>query len=180
MELSHSMSSAHGVLDGCPFQSRLSAYHDGELDAATAAQVEAHLPACDACRAELEEIAELSALANQIGAEGISQSALKNIHRSLDAEQRLSILRVAGVLTALAASVLIVGLVWLREIPTSHSMPSQIVVPTRDSQAWENVALNFQVDPLPHDRWEVRDPQGLADARVVDWMLRGLNGTGHE
>ena len=33
----------------CNFQSRLSAYHDGELDAETAAELKRHLPSCAAC-----------------------------------------------------------------------------------------------------------------------------------
>ena len=40
----------------------LPAYHDGELSAARRRQVEAHLPGCPACSAELEALHDLSAL----------------------------------------------------------------------------------------------------------------------
>ena len=40
----------------------LGAYHDGELGAAAARKIEAHLAECGACRAELEEIRRLSDL----------------------------------------------------------------------------------------------------------------------
>ena len=43
----------------------LAAYQDGELDRRAVQAVEAHLSRCDACRAELASLADLSALLHQ-------------------------------------------------------------------------------------------------------------------
>lgn len=50
----------------CPeFRTRLSAYHDGELDAADRDEVTDHLAGCPACRAYLDELGRLSDVLQQ-------------------------------------------------------------------------------------------------------------------
>lgn len=44
----------------------LNEYYDGELSPARRRQVEAHLQACPACRAELEQVRQLSALLGEV------------------------------------------------------------------------------------------------------------------
>ena len=161
----------------CLWRSRLGAFHDGELDSATATALESHLAACPDCRAELEDIAELSSLAAAIGSGGLSKMALRNIHRAIDAEDRFTIFRIAGLLTGLAASALVVGGAWLWEAPPAGSMERPLIV-VGDNKApqWENVAVNLGVDPLPTSDWEARDQAMFADARVAAEMAQDFMG----
>jgi anti-sigma factor RsiW len=159
----------------CDYSGRLSALHDGELDPASAAEVEKHLASCAKCREELEDLRELSAHAALIGAEGIPASRLRSIHRAIDADDRYSILRIAGVLTGLAASAMVIGSVWLSEIPASRPA-APVVVLTDTGPDWSRVAVDLHVDPLPRAEWEVNDRQMFADARLAEWMMDGLAG----
>lgn len=68
-------------MNGCPERElALLAYHDGELDDDTVAELEAHLAACPGCRTELERVAALSAALRRgfsasAGAEGAQDQA---------------------------------------------------------------------------------------------------------
>ena len=165
----------HDAGECCEYSRRLSAFHDGELDPASSGEVEMHLSACPRCREELDELRDLSAQASLIGQEGISTSGLRKIHRAIDSDDRYSILRIAGVLTGLAASVVVIGSVWLSEIPASR--PAQpIVVISESVPDWSRVAVDLHVDPLPTAELEVNHRQMFADARMAEWMFDGLNG----
>ncbi len=162
---------------GCDFQSRLGAYHDGELDPATAVRVEQHLAGCESCRAELQDLRELSALAKTVGAEGMSPIGIARVHQSVDAESGSSVLRIAGLLTGLAASVLVIGSAWLWETPETRTRGQEIVVIDPVGEPNMTLAMTLApTAPLPHSPWEVRDQQMLADARLADWMVEGLTG----
>lgn len=162
----------------CAFARRLGAYHDGELDAASAALVADHLPTCPACQAELMEIAELSSLAGEIGAGGISRQALVAVHRAIDAEDRFSLLRISGALTAIAASALVVGSAWLIEAPVKRPAPrAPIVLRPADQKSWEGVAMGaLQRNPLPRSDWDEREGPMFNDTRLADAIVRGLGG----
>jgi hypothetical protein len=162
---------------GCDFQSRLGAYHDGELDTVSARQVEQHLASCESCRAELQEIRELSSLAETVGAEGISPIGVARVHQMIDAEAGSSVLRIAGLLTGLAASALVIGSAWLWETPQSRTSGQEIVVINPLGEPDMTLAMTLEPSaPLPHSPWEVRDQQMLADARLADFMVEGLTG----
>jgi hypothetical protein len=162
--------------NGCETSAQLSAYYDGELDPAAAARIEQHLPGCDECRSELNEIRELSVLAARIGEEGMSSGGLRKIHRLVDLDQGYFILRIAGALTGLAASVMVIGSVWLREIPAKPAASGQIVIIDSASPAW-NVAMNIDVPPLPRSSADVREQPMVADSHLAAWMLDDLSGS---
>lgn len=165
----------HAASSGCDFRLRLGAYHDGELSPGAAAQIEKHLPNCDACQSELEALRDLTALAGMIGAGGISPFGLQRIHQAIDAEPRFSILRIASILTGLAASALIIGAAWLWDTPQTQATPAKIViVPQERGQDWMTIATTLEPRPLPRAPWEMRDQQMLADARFSNWMVEGL------
>jgi hypothetical protein len=99
--------------------------------------------------------------------------------RGLSFEERFgSLLRRVGLLTALAASVIIVASVWLLQGPSKAtdargggqvSNPTQMVA-MRAAAQWERVALNLRVDPPA-----MATDNGAAQyARTVNWMLDGL------
>ncbi len=167
---------AHG---GCEFLPRIDAYHDGELDSASAAEVEQHLTLCAICQSELRELRELSSLAKNIGSSGVSPVGMARIHRAIDDEQESapSVLRIAGMLTGLAASILIIGSAWLWETPPAHANGRDIIVISSPEQPAMNLAMNLEPAlPLPRSPWEVQDQQMIADARLADWMVEGLSG----
>lgn len=166
---------------GCEFQARLSAFHDNELDADSERIVGRHLAACQACQMELGEIRELSALAGQIGQEGMSPMAVRRIHKVIDGEHwNYSIFRIAGVLTGLAASAMVVGAAWLWDVQDAGSQgPHRVVIiDPGPTDKWEFLAVNLKPDPLPTTRWEVNDQQMLADSSFSNWMIEGLGGSG--
>ncbi|HWE02283.1 MAG TPA: zf-HC2 domain-containing protein [Tepidisphaeraceae bacterium] len=166
---------------GCEFQPRLSAFHDGELDPDAERVVQRHLAACESCRLELQDIRELSALAARIGIDGMSPRALRRLHQAIDGQARqYSIFRIAGALTGLAASAMVVGAAWLWDAGDSRSSASikYVIIEPGPTDKWEYLAVNLKADPLPTERWEVNDQQMLADARLTSWMLEGLGGSG--
>lgn len=173
---SHAMSSAgFGASADCKFQSRLGPYVDGELNAEQEAEIEAHLGACDACRAEVGEIRELSHLAGAISTDGMSVAAIRRIHQAVDADQRLIIFRVAGILTGLAASVLVIGSAWMAEFPgAAQRIPAQtIVIDVEHAKAWEQVALGREPLPTGVVEWDDRS-RLAAESSMASSILEGL------
>jgi anti-sigma factor RsiW len=177
MDPSKSIPDAIEPANACRESASLSAYYDGELAPADAARVKQHVASCQACQAELDEIGELSALAKDVGALGLSDGRRRKIHRLVDAERTYSVLRIAGVLTGLAASAAVIGGVWLSEIPASRSQPQPYVVVPDPDKSWPQVAIgDFRTYPLPTSNLEVRDQPMFADARLANWMFHGLSG----
>ena len=168
------------IKSDCPYRSRLDAYHDGELDADAQEQFQSHLMACAACAAELRQMQRVSGLFNEMADEPMSGAAVARVHDAVDAvedEPSLGIGRIAAVLTALAASVLIVGSAWLWDAPgrpVRSPLVAGRIVPT---PAWERVAMTLRTDPLARTPWEVNDRTRLAyENRLTRWMVRDLTG----
>ena len=162
----------------CQFKSRLSAYHDAELSAAEIEAVNEHLPTCEACSAELATIREVAAALASYQPEEISQIELARLHRAIDRVDDRGLLRLAGMLSAVAASVLIICMAWMSQSPTSAP-----IVQRPDAQrvpAWENLAMGGQPETrgLPNDLTS----DGPRDTGVaIDFMLHGIQGlSGHE
>jgi anti-sigma factor RsiW len=181
-------------MNDCPFQPLLSACHDGELDAAAQRRFKRHLTNCPACAAALGSLEDLSArIAAAVAANDLEDSsrALARMHRGLDhaaaAHQsapvlakpaRGPILRFAAPFAAIAASILIIGGVWLLDTtrPTGAIGPNALAeteAPETSVVAvapdWERMATTLRADP----RWEATaDGPHYADA--IHWMLEGL------
>src|SRR2546430_873067 len=143
----------------CPFQLRLDAYHDGELDAGERAGVEAHLAACPTCAAELAEMRALSARIGAAAAVGVIGSGeSRGMHEAVrreaqevrdERERSIPLLRTAGMLSALAASVLIISGAWLMELrpvggrTRTPGMQARVEI----QPEWERVAMTLRADP---------------------------------
>ena len=170
----------------CRFQLRLDAYHDGELDAAERGRVEAHLATCATCAAELAEIRALSARIGAAAAVGaIDADEARGMHEAVRRESRavrderersIPLVRTAGMLSALAASLLIISGVWLMELrPGSRGPRPGPIARTEIQPEWERVAMTLRADPRP----ELLDESRFADsphyAAETEWMLRGLD-----
>jgi anti-sigma factor RsiW len=168
----------------CEYRQRLSAYHDGELPGAAMREMDLHVETCVACAAELEEIREVSRSFSEMAAEDLSSAAMARAHAVAEgaaAELGSPVLRVAGLLTALAASVLLVGSAWLREPPAGDGQPSKVAVAPAPAPEWERVAMTLDAGPIPIIQ-DTPDTPGriiLADAgrdaRFANWVLQNLH-----
>jgi anti-sigma factor RsiW len=174
----------------CPFQVRIEAYHDGELAADERPAVERHVATCPACAANLAWLRGVSrSLATtQAGMTTAERGRLRDaLDAAMDRDDAefayddsdepesypISLYRTAGVLSAIAASILLLSVVWLNELPSrTQRPPTGAALARGEVPAWERVAVNLRVDPLPNTT-----PGGeayMADARLADWMLQGL------
>lgn len=155
--------------------SRLSAYLDGELDAAAREQVESHLAACPSCSAELESLRSVSSAVASYRFDDLRPEELARLHQAIDnsmIEVDPAIWRLGGTLGLIAASILVVAGTWLAVLPASRpgQQSQQTTVATADVPAWERTAMTLNVE---HVR-QADDPIYLADAQLDDWMLNAL------
>jgi anti-sigma factor RsiW len=93
----------------CDNLPRVSAYHDGELSEAAAAEVERHMATCAACAAELEGYRAMSRSIESAELPKLSASARRRLRRALEEERSAGRLRIIRALTAVAASVFFVA-----------------------------------------------------------------------
>ena len=111
----------------CDEQLLLSAYLDGELDAARADRVAQHVRGCTACAAELEMLRDASRQLREYPFEDITASELADLHRAVEevgGEQR--IWRIGGTIGLVAASVMIIGMAWLKALPAPSTSPTAV------------------------------------------------------
>jgi anti-sigma factor RsiW len=170
------------MMSDCEFRSRLDAFYDGELDAPNSEQFERHVESCPACAAELHEMQRVGRMFDDLAGEPMSDTALSRVHQAVDqvetdADAPLSLWRVSLVLTSLAASVVVIGSVWLREIGGPASGP----VLNASAPSWERVATLRESGPIPQTPLEGIDRTRLADQRFTQFMLENLTPRGsHE
>ena len=153
----------------CPYEPRLTAYHDGELPADTADTVRQHVVQCESCARQLQELHELSRVLGQIRPRGeISQIELARVHRSLDRGRAQPLLRLAIGLSAAAASILIISLAWL-SVPSANR--GTVVQYPQPQQQWERLAMGDDRDLFQHA--PPGQDTGLADrdTQLIEWML---------
>jgi len=89
------------------------AFVDGELDAAARTAIEAHLRDCDACRAELDRLRELTARIQGAGPDGVPPDLWDRIAERLDTRalprRRRFLVRMRTVVAAAACLLVAVG-----------------------------------------------------------------------
>jgi len=128
-------------MESCENQRLLSAYHDGELSAPLAAEMENHLQQCPACRQELRRLRAMSALlASAIDAQAPPE-AMARWKRSVQPARDRSVLRMTEMLSAAAAAILLVCSMMLWQ---QQSKPAG---PTGQAAAWESVAARTTSGP---------------------------------
>ena len=155
----------------CPFQSRLSALHDGELDAETSRRLEDHLASCESCKDTLAGIRAVSRLLNTPGTGRLSQMGLARLHATADAaSKRRGIFPLARTIIAVAASILIIAGAWLTEMPTTTAGRAGVVIHPQPKAEWERLASGEKLN-LPRG---MGNDTGMARARFSDWMVDSL------
>jgi anti-sigma factor RsiW len=151
----------------------LDAYYDGELDPPARAQVEEHLRTCESCTAELSRIRAASASLRAMRDVEPTPQQMAGFRAAVEeAADDGRTLRTAQTLAVMAASVLIVGLAWLRVLAPTSVTPAGPTVAATPAHPWEYVAMTLLPDPgaLP----PTGDAVAEADEAFADWMLQGL------
>ena len=97
----------------CPSEQELSAYHDGELPQERRAIIVEHLLSCAPCREVIARWTAISQLFNEAPHQRLSGIARERVRRSAMRSADSGILRLAWTMSGLAASVLVVGSLWL-------------------------------------------------------------------
>ena len=154
----------------CSFSNRISAYHDGELDAEEDADMERHLRQCPQCATELAEISSLSALFTENEPPRLSQIARHRLHKNADGlmaqRAEADVIRVVRVLRAVAACVVVVGSIWLLQSPPTNSSQElpQAQVPPWLEVAVTATAQTTQLDTTtPAAAWYLADFSSRSD-----------------
>ena len=114
-------------MSDCTYSQQIEAYHDGELPQAARAEVERHVEACASCAGMLARLEGISQLFNDAPPIRLSQMSLARLHGNLDLLTDRALLRLARVMTGVAAAIILCGSLWLvRSRPVVTVVPSQI------------------------------------------------------
>jgi anti-sigma factor RsiW len=155
----------------CPNSDELSAYHDGALNADRSRQIELHARACAACSEELAELRRLSEWLVRQRPEP-SPEAVRRVVEFADglAERNEAptlgtLRRVGRILSGLAASVLVFGIILLSQqpTPTKGGNGGLAVAAAGD---WEEVVL----------RGNPGESAAPDQAEFAEWVVSGLSG----
>jgi len=140
--------------DICKHTREISAYHDGELPLEERARLDAHISRCPACALELERLRSISRLLMEHGSPEMPAIALNRLHAGLPGTRDSAIPRMARMLTAAAAAVLVVCGAWLWSGAGANG--------SDEFPSWERVAVTLQVDPA-------NEPQ-----QIAQWISENL------
>ncbi|HSV15479.1 MAG TPA: zf-HC2 domain-containing protein [Tepidisphaeraceae bacterium] len=145
-------------MNTCALNTKLDAYHDGELAGAELASFERHLAECGECSRQLAQLRAMSDLFAAAPQVKLSQIAMHRLHQRIDvggADQGL--LRLGWTMSAIAASLLLVGSVWLTRMSNPTTTPEA-------APPWVGVPVVAQADPAyreiaatPAAQWYLAD-----------------------
>ena len=129
----------------CSWNSQLSVYHDGELDASQRSSVEHHVATCAQCSAYLAELRGMSDLFAAEPVARLSQISVHRLHRRLQVVTEQGIIRLARTLSAVAACVVLAGSFWLTRLQeTPQAAPPWTGIPTNVDE----VAMSDSASPV--------------------------------
>ena len=104
-------------MTSCDFEILIGPYHDQELEEDRAAEMAKHIVDCRSCAEHLAEVRRISGVINRIPLDPISGIERSRMYQLVDQLPRRAtesaIIRMAGSLAALAASVLLITSIWL-------------------------------------------------------------------
>jgi predicted anti-sigma-YlaC factor YlaD len=172
-------------MSDCKYQQFLGAYHDGELDSRTHEDVHQHVQTCCLCREQLAHVRKLSNLIRTVDLEktttDIQPEELRRVHSAVRRVQHNQpLLRIAGYMSAVAASILIISAAWLMELPHGQTPQRSDRVAVINTPDWERIAsidytpATSVYDPMPVGAPTYALADG-ADAEIVSLMIHGLS-----
>jgi len=154
----------------CNFGHRLSAYHDGELDAAARAEFDRHIDQCPECALDLAEMASLSRMLMDNSPPRLSQIGLHRLHNRVDVVVRADVLRTARMLQAVAACVLVGASILMMRLPgTTITGVETAQVQPQSPPPWVDLAVNVTVETTqidattPAAAWYLADISSRSD-----------------
>jgi anti-sigma factor RsiW len=154
----------------CPYQSRLSAFHDHELDAETAEKLASHLSGCPTCHEQLQGIRAVSRLFREAPSGRMSRMGVARLHAVAErAAKRTDVFPFMKMMTAVAASILVIAGAWLIEMPGQTQTPAVIVDKGREAE-WEKLARGNFTTPQTVNR----DIGVASRTQFSDWMIKNL------
>jgi hypothetical protein len=129
----------------CSWNSQSNVYHDGELPIEQREVLERHLASCPECSAQLAELRGLSELFAAEPVIKLSQIGVHRLHTRLQAVTDRGIVRLAGVLSGIAAAIVLVGSFWLARVHESPvAAPPWVNIPMNVDE----VAMNDSATPV--------------------------------
>lgn len=131
-------------------------YHDRELSAPEAAEAEAHLAECPACRELLDDLRRLSRTLTQARTSNMPAGLIARLVKRHPQFEERAVLRLAGWMTAMAACIMIATLLSWPADRADASAPA----------VWQSVA----VTPLA----EMNDGPGGEMVVLAQWMADEL------
>jgi anti-sigma factor RsiW len=100
----------------CDKAAQVHAYHDGELDAPSAAELEAHLRDCAPCQALLNDLRSLSQLFNHADLPAMPDAVLARLEGSWQQVAERAQLRIVTWMTGVAAALLVGALLMWQHV----------------------------------------------------------------
>jgi anti-sigma factor RsiW len=158
----------------CENGRQLSAYHDGELPAADAADLERHLARCDTCAAELMKLRAMSRLLSAaIEVRQVPPEAMARWRRSVRPGRDRVILRMTEMLSAAAAAILLVCSTMLWQQWNTAVRPAR-----QPSASWESVAVRTASGPVRTLAGQLTgSPETPPDVQLANAILANSSGT---
>ncbi len=144
------------MADSCEYARRVSLYHDGELTGEERLLIEAHLTRCPACARELAELRALSKTLRESEIPALPEDVLRRLHETAPPVRERVLLRMAEILAAAAALVLIVTGLWIWR-DTEQPGPASL-------SQWELAAVALRVEPSAPE-----------DQQVAQWIVDDLS-----
>jgi anti-sigma factor RsiW len=146
-------------MTNCNENQYLDAYVDGELPAADRERFEAHLTICAACAREVARLRQLSSLFTAYRPT-LPADALDRLHDAVAQTWDLGVIRLARRISAVAASVVLFGSLYLTLFQTEQATASLPV--------WEQSAVS---GTLPATESADAEPQ----VQLAQWIVSDLS-----
>jgi anti-sigma factor RsiW len=108
----------------CPSEQELSAFHDGEMPELRRAGIAEHLSDCVACGEVLARWSAISRLFNEAPHQRLSGIAAERIRRRIAQTADGGVMRLAWTMSGLAASILVIGSLWLTRLDDNTALAS--------------------------------------------------------
>jgi len=142
------------IMETCDYIPWVGAYHDGELPEDRRIELERHLPGCEQCLAELDDLRQLSHMLASEHRPSMASAAAARFHRHVDAMTERSLVRFAELLSGVAAAVLLAAGVW--SVQTSEVVAEPL-------PNWQRAAVTLQPDSATSN-----------SLRNVEWIVSQL------
>jgi anti-sigma factor RsiW len=163
------------MLSKCP-TNEIQSYHDGELDPARREAVASHITGCQPCSLMLAELVAMSNIFASAPLPQLSQMSMHRLHNKVEAAMERGLLRIAWVISGVAASILVGGSILLSSMSTmKQTMPAEptnTVASAVETPPWigSNVSAGTdaadtlsQTSATPVAQWYLANPSGHSD-----------------